>query len=68
MNRFPPWKNAIVVIVLLVAALVSLPNLFGEQPAVQISLVSGQPLAGSGIERVKQALTASLTQIAQAVG
>ena len=59
MNRFPPWKNAIVVIVLLVAALVSLPNLFGEQPAVQISLASGQPLEGSGIERVKQALEAS---------
>ncbi|MEO8444814.1 MAG: protein translocase subunit SecD [Gammaproteobacteria bacterium] len=59
MNRFPVWKNALVVIVLLVAALVSLPNLFGDAPAVQISLASGQPLEGSGIDRVKQTLDAS---------
>ena len=59
MNRFPLWKNAIVVIVLLAATLVSLPNLFGEQPAVQISLVSGEPLEASGVERVKQTLAAS---------
>ena len=59
MNRFPLWKNALVVIVLLVAALVSLPNLFGEAPAVQISLANGQPLEGSGLERVKQALDTS---------
>ena len=56
MNRFPLWKNAIVVIVLLAATLVSLPNLFGDAPAVQVSLANGQLLEGSGLERVKQVL------------
>ncbi len=37
MNRYPVWKYAIIVIVLLVAALYAAPNLFGESPAVQIS-------------------------------
>ena len=58
MNRFPLWKNILVVVVLLAAALVSLPNLFGDEPAVQVSLANGQPLEGSGTERVKQALEA----------
>lgn len=37
MNRYPVWKYAIIVIVLLVSALFTLPNFFGEAPAVQIS-------------------------------
>ncbi len=56
MNRFPLWKNLIVVVVLVAAVLVSLPNLFGDAPAVQVSLVNGQPLEGSGIELVKTTL------------
>ncbi|MDH4023209.1 MAG: protein translocase subunit SecD, partial [Gammaproteobacteria bacterium] len=58
MNRFPVWKNAIVVIALLVSVLLSLPNLFGDAPAVQVSLANGQPLEASGLERVKQILEA----------
>lgn len=58
MNRFPVWKNAIVVIALLASVLVSLPNLFGDAPAVQVSLANGQPMEGSGLERVKQILEA----------
>ena len=37
MNRYPAWKYAIIVVVLLIAALYTLPNFFGEAPAVQIS-------------------------------
>jgi preprotein translocase subunit SecD len=39
MNRYPIWKNAIVVIALLLGMLYTLPNFFGEAPAVQISSV-----------------------------
>ncbi len=56
MNRFPAWKNALVVLSLLVAALVSLPNLFGDTPALQISLANGQPMEDSGMDRVRQAV------------
>ena len=37
MNRYPVWKYAIIVIALLVGSLYTLPNFFGETPAVQVT-------------------------------
>ncbi len=37
MNRYPWWKYAILAITLLVGLLYTLPNFFGEAPAVQVS-------------------------------
>lgn len=37
MNRYPLWKNLLVAISLIVAIVYSLPNLFGESPAVQVT-------------------------------
>lgn len=37
MNRYPLWKNLLVLIVLIVATIYALPNLFGDDPAIQIS-------------------------------
>ncbi len=37
MNRYPLWKNLIVAIVLAFGLLYTLPNFFGEAPAVQVS-------------------------------
>lgn len=37
MNRYPMWKNLLVLIVLIVATIFAMPNLFGDDPAVQIS-------------------------------
>ena len=37
MNRYPLWKYAILVIALIVGIVYTLPNLFGEAPAVQVS-------------------------------
>ena len=37
MNRYPVWKYAIIVIALLIGTLYTLPNFFGEAPAVQVS-------------------------------
>jgi preprotein translocase subunit SecD len=39
MNRYPIWKYAIIVIALVVGFLYTLPNFFGEAPAVQVSSV-----------------------------
>jgi len=36
-NRYPFWKYAILVIALVVGIVYTLPNLFGEAPAVQVS-------------------------------
>ncbi|KQU67810.1 MULTISPECIES: protein translocase subunit SecD [unclassified Rhizobacter] len=57
MNRYPWWKYAILAIALVVGLLYTLPNVFGEAPAVQIS--SGKPtlkLDSSMTQRVSQVL------------
>ena len=57
MNRYPAWKYAIIVVALLIAALYTLPNFFGEAPAVQIS--SGKStvkIDTTTMARVEQAL------------
>lgn len=37
MNRYPLWKYILIAIVVLIATLYTLPNFFGEAPAVQVS-------------------------------
>jgi len=37
MNRYPVWKYVIMIITLVVAVIYTLPNFFGEAPAVQVS-------------------------------
>jgi preprotein translocase subunit SecD len=37
MNRYPMWKYAILLVALLVGALYTAPNFYGESPAVQVS-------------------------------
>ena len=45
MNRYPLWKYIIIAVALVVGLLYTLPNFFGEVPAVQIS--SGKSTARS---------------------
>jgi preprotein translocase subunit SecD len=37
MNRYPSWKYILVAVVILIGLLYTIPNFFGEAPAVQIS-------------------------------
>ena len=57
MNRYPVWKYAIIVIALVVGAIYTLPNFFGEAPAVQVS-------AGKATARVD---TGTQTRIEEAI-
>jgi preprotein translocase subunit SecD len=41
MNQYPAWKYVLIIAVLLVGGLYALPNLFGEDPAVQITSSRG---------------------------
>ena len=63
MNRYPAWKYAIMAVVLLIAALYTLPNFFGESPAVQVSSSKSTSKVDTAIlARVEQALKdASIT-------
>lgn len=60
MNRYPVWKYAILVIVLLVGVLYTLPNFFGEAPAVQVSSAKATIKVDAAMqERVQEVLKAA---------
>jgi preprotein translocase subunit SecD len=60
MNRYPVWKYAILVIVLLVGALYTLPNFFGEAPAVQVSSAKATVKVDAAVQqRVEEVLKAA---------
>jgi preprotein translocase subunit SecD len=59
-NRFPTWKYALIGLVIALAFLYTLPNFFGEAPAVQVSSArSTVKLDYSLLVKVEQALKAA---------
>ena len=57
MNRYPLWKYLLVLITLILGVLYSLPNVFGESPAVQITATkSGAKLDTALLEQVENLL------------
>ena len=61
MNRYPAWKYAIMVVMLLIAALYTLPNFFGEAPAVQVS-------SSKAIVKVDETTLAKVEQVLKDAG
>ncbi|MBE9516455.1 MAG: protein translocase subunit SecD, partial [Proteobacteria bacterium] len=57
MNQYPLWKYALIIIVLLLGGLYAMPNLFGEDPAIQISGSRSAVVNDDVLERVKKVLT-----------
>lgn len=56
LNRFPLWKNLLVVLVVIVGFLYSAPNLYGEDPALQVSAARGAEVQASTLDDVKKIL------------
>ena len=57
MNRYPAWKYAIIVAMLFISVIYTLPNLFGEAPAVQVSSSRAAiKVDATTVTRVEQAL------------
>ena len=60
MNRYPWWKYLILAIAMVVGLLYTLPNFFGEAPAVQVSSGKATLKVDAGlVPRVEQALQAA---------
>ncbi len=60
MNRYPLWKYLVIVVALLIGGIYTIPNFFGEAPAVQVS--AGKATVKIDLatqERVSQLLTQS---------
>ncbi|QXZ08667.1 protein translocase subunit SecD [Comamonas sp. Y33R10-2] len=60
MNRYPVWKYAILVVALLVGVIYTLPNFFGEAPAVQVSSAKATVKVDNAVlQKVESALSAA---------
>ncbi|MBX3605102.1 MAG: protein translocase subunit SecD [Piscinibacter sp.] len=61
MNRYPLWKYAMLLVALLIGLVYTLPNFFGEAPAVQVS-------AGKATVKVDAALVPRIEQALSGAG
>ena len=56
LNRYPLWKYLMVVFAIAIAALYALPNIYGEDPAIQITGARGASVDMATLDSVTQAL------------
>ncbi|QIA77752.1 protein translocase subunit SecD [Rodentibacter caecimuris] len=59
LNRYPLWKNLMVILVVAIGVLYSLPNIYGEDPAVQISGTRGLQANTTTLGQVQEVLKAN---------
>ena len=58
-NQYPAWKYALIAAALVAGVIFALPNLFGEDPAVQVSPVRGAPIDAAFRDRLVGRVEAS---------
>ena len=58
MNQYPAWKYVLIVTILTVGAIYALPNLFGEDPAVQVTSARGFGISTDLSNTIDDALVA----------
>ncbi|KAA8726233.1 MAG: protein translocase subunit SecD [Ewingella americana] len=56
LNRYPLWKYLMLIAVIIVGLLYALPNLYGEDPAVQITGARGSDASVATLDQVKNVL------------
>ena len=56
MNRYPLWKNLLVAGVIVGGLLLALPNLYGDDPALQITREDGSPMSELTVSAIRTTL------------
>ena len=59
LNRYPLWKYLMVVVVIAIGFLYAAPNLYGEDPALQVSASRGAEVKLDTLDLVKETLEAA---------
>ena len=57
LNKYPLWKSLLVVIVVTIGALYASPNLYGEDPAVQMSGLRGVEVDTATLDQIRTELS-----------
>ena len=55
-NRFPFWKNLIILIILFVGIIYALPNIYGNDPSVQLSSSTTKKLEQAQADKIEASL------------
>jgi preprotein translocase subunit SecD len=66
MNKYPLWKYLLIAVVLLVGVFYALPNLYGDDPAVQVLATRAGKVDGATLGRLEQALKAQGIELKRA--
>ncbi|TBL36613.1 hypothetical protein EYY80_36480, partial [Klebsiella oxytoca] len=53
LNRYPLWKYLMLIFAILIGLLYALPNLYGEDPAVQITGARGNAANDQTLDQVR---------------
>ncbi|USV01917.1 protein translocase subunit SecD [Serratia entomophila] len=56
LNRYPLWKYLMLIVVILIGLLYALPNIYGEDPAVQITGARGVAASETTLDQVRTVL------------
>jgi len=56
MNRYPLWKNLLILGVFLVGILYALPNLFSQNPSIEVTATRGAEITDTSVAEIKAAL------------
>ncbi len=56
LNRYPLWKYLMVVLLIAITALYALPNIYGEDPAIQVTGARGASVDMATLDTITQAL------------
>ena len=58
MNRYPAWLNWLVLVILMLGAVLAMPNIYGSVPAVQVASADGEPYAEAKVAQIVRVLEA----------
>ncbi len=59
MNRYPAWLNWLVLVILLLGAVLAMPNIYGSVPAVQVASTDGEPYTEAKVAQIVRVLEAA---------
>jgi preprotein translocase subunit SecD len=66
MNKYPLWKNLLIALVLLAGVVYALPNLYGDDPAVQVVATRTGKVDATTLDRLEQVLKAQGIELKRA--
>jgi preprotein translocase subunit SecD len=62
LNKFPLWRYILIVVLVILAFIYALPNIFGESPAVQVSPKEGKPVTSQLVQVIRSTLKTNQIQ------